>query len=1298
MLSEHDVEMPKQEVMAVENSSEEQIRRISELLKQVSNVESRQELRLKEDYYNRFNWFGQKSNHSYYSYQEEAVYDFVFNLNKSGILSDQVGMGKTIEAGMIISELASRNELRSLLIIVPNEIMSRKWEYELEEKFGIKKFTKNDITFPGVKGISGIEDFYASIFEGFKSEIGFTIGTKQNAENDPEPVITIDHNESDARGNGIKEVVINYLKNDIPNVISALEESFQAVLNMDEFELTYDYNKSAKVVLRSGDFNEEIGLDLGSSKNTNVYLSSAPTGENQIRSALRVARVFNRRYISLLEAELAPVYAMLGKFLAMHPEEGARSSGGLSEKYPILVVPISATDPKTGKVVPFLNHELVAETKNYKHEYSAQSEEGITSYYEPYKIIDYFIDAAYQTVIVDEVHDYIDVCAKVNTNEYHHRQAEFVKKYPSEQFNRYELFDDYYFIEKSSLYKKLKDLADKAKRKIFLTATPIKSDIVDFYLLTLLACNKDAEIYERLSADLDSADQISVTELIDEIKIQLCSCINDIAAEFFCEHRSEYLKEASKDSAGSKYVFPYMHTQYLERKDSDPENVKNYLLSHFSYMSTNEVVMNLLTAYRIESGTNKVVVAIEQRLDDLKNILTGERADGRIDHDTCTRVVFRALLDNPIRLRFEEDFINENNEPIKRIRDMLVLKDGPRRWYNTYRKYGIRHTRHQTYNLGGYPDKQVTGMLKNGKMTRYCNLPVWPKRNGNVIYLQRIDRFFDSYLMTRQKDISALHDHEVDIESLPNYATLKGTETSKQVRFEAAKKLFTYINDSMSGGDERHMPHHSYYESVQIGDENMIEYKLALVNKLMDGSDETLGQISNIVLLFADGKYRDTIAKWFAYQGCTPLKNTIGGIDEATKIKFDKAFERYGISSVNKSWRVSENTDDISHYSGNLLVIIDPKRYEKGVDLQKANTIINFDISYDPLKMEQRIGRIDRIRPANQEQSINIISFVPLNDMSGFVINFFANEMLMFTQWMGETTGIVSVPEENRGNYQTTEAKEDISFEGNVNKLEKLYLSLYKLCTEDVKSSDIDRAVEAFSEEFGIDRDFTKADFSYINTLRKVYEKIFVNSIYKGRRDGPAKNKVVRFNSKRNVFLDCGNISACGSGCPYYLQCRSENGEGIINNYAEFAQSAVQFADESIKFYEKMLNELSSSEMLVQGRDDRMERKNDYFSSRREMFIKLKSDLESKLEKDPKQPFVMTMDKFGAIMEPIKKLFWDNVVKNYIDRVLEQFYKQCDNVLDSAAMFERFIKTLAIAEFISNMEENVDYDDVIVEE
>jgi predicted RecB family nuclease len=52
------------------------------------------------------------------------------------LLADDVGLGKTISAGLIISELMSRSRLNSILIVCP-KLLGPQWQEELKEKFNI---------------------------------------------------------------------------------------------------------------------------------------------------------------------------------------------------------------------------------------------------------------------------------------------------------------------------------------------------------------------------------------------------------------------------------------------------------------------------------------------------------------------------------------------------------------------------------------------------------------------------------------------------------------------------------------------------------------------------------------------------------------------------------------------------------------------------------------------------------------------------------------------------------------------------------------------------------------------------------------------------------------------------------------------------------------------------------------------------------------------------------------------------------------------------------------------------------
>src|SRR6266536_4879152 len=52
------------------------------------------------------------------------------------LLADDVGLGKTISAGLVASELMSRNRISKILVVCP-KLLIPQWKEELESKFGI---------------------------------------------------------------------------------------------------------------------------------------------------------------------------------------------------------------------------------------------------------------------------------------------------------------------------------------------------------------------------------------------------------------------------------------------------------------------------------------------------------------------------------------------------------------------------------------------------------------------------------------------------------------------------------------------------------------------------------------------------------------------------------------------------------------------------------------------------------------------------------------------------------------------------------------------------------------------------------------------------------------------------------------------------------------------------------------------------------------------------------------------------------------------------------------------------------
>lgn len=1275
MIDKNDVKMPVQRD-DIEFSDKEQVRKIEDLLDMLSEVENKQELRLKSDYYSRFHWFGGnmgKNDRSYFSYQEEAVYDFIFNLNKSGILSDQVGMGKTIEAGMIISELASRHELRSLLIVVPNEIMAQKWEYELESKFGIKSFVrrvgKATEVYPKVTAIKNYDDYCRCVFdclaeEKFVELYNYKFEHKYQAT--PGVEDTLD------------KVIKAYVEADIRQAVKLVNQGIRAnrSLRGKNINIVFDGQSFA---VEGTDYKRSYVYDAGGE--VSKYLKGKQM--NRVEATINFV-YFQTSYDKIIHSELNSLYTLIGDYFTTLPDEITSIARNMSSKYPFLVIPISYSEHKGEQIIthPFLNHKLLPKVENYKHRYMVQNaEKKITEVYEEYKIIDFFIDVGYQTLIVDEVHDYIDVFAKVERMKFH--TAVGYDDYPSDQYNRYELFDDYYFIKKSSLYKKLKSLADKANRKIFLTATPIKSDMVDFYLLTLLASNVDSDSYKKISLSLQNAfpQKKDLEEAVYELYSAFKACVEFVSAKHFCDFSNVFFAaEGDYDESGTvsgRYRYPYFNNSFLRANVHNAPLITEYLLGQISYMSMEEVIMELIQAYGAENANNiQAGVNMRVLLDDIRNLLSNPDGD-----NLQTRVVFRTLFNNNIRIRFEEDFTGADGKPIKRIRELLQLDEGARKWNKTYRKYGIRHTRHQTYNLA---ECDVLEKLSKNRVERYQNLPIWPKRDGKVLFLVRDDVFFDCFLDVK-RDRQTFASDPIKMQDLPNYERLTGSEQEKKERFENANAIFDYINDSMSGGlPDTHEPSSSRYESVDLDDSGMIDYKLALVNRLMYGRDKKLGAVTKKVLLFAENG-REAITEWFKYQKCAPL---YGGenLDKAKLEEYTKKWKSYQVEPLGDSWKVSEDAEDLSRYDGNLLIIIDPKRYEKGVDLQKANTIINFDINYCPLKMEQRIGRIDRIRPntTREDAKINIVSFVPMNDMSGYVINFFANELKMFTQWMGETTGIVSVPEED-----AAANGEDVSFEGKVYKLEEYYRYIYDLCNKNIPEEKIGEMAKSFAERFGLDEDMTAIDFRFLNSLRTTFDTAFRNSVSPHRNgyELPGGGRVVRFNSALGPFVECGADNC--QNCPNAAHCKDST-KPVRNSYKKFRDAVEDFFKEGQKFYEKedrRFRDLQNAGIINIKKDVNIGKATQAGISKfKDSYDKVKALIP---KKDNNAPFTISFETYDSIFSIMKSLYWDGVVETYIKKIITQFHNQCDSVLSGARLFEKFVKTLSIADFMNNMEGTV---------
>ena len=78
-----------------------------------------------------------------YWYQVETVRKVLKSFRGRVLLADEVGLGKTIEAGMVLKEYLLRGMVEKVLILTPPSLVGQ-WQEEMDGKFGILCATTND--------------------------------------------------------------------------------------------------------------------------------------------------------------------------------------------------------------------------------------------------------------------------------------------------------------------------------------------------------------------------------------------------------------------------------------------------------------------------------------------------------------------------------------------------------------------------------------------------------------------------------------------------------------------------------------------------------------------------------------------------------------------------------------------------------------------------------------------------------------------------------------------------------------------------------------------------------------------------------------------------------------------------------------------------------------------------------------------------------------------------------------------------------------------------------------------------
>ncbi len=124
-----------------------------------------------------------------------------------------------------------------------------------------------------------------------------------------------------------------------------------------------------------------------------------------------------------------------------------------------------------------------------------------------------------------------------------------------------------------------------------------------------------------------------------------------------------------------------------------------------------------------------------------------------------------------------------------------------------------------------------------------------------------------------------------------------------------------------------------------------------------------------------------------------------------------------GIPVIAYTGRMSagEKQEQVERFRKNGGLMLCTEVGGQGLNLQHCRTVINYDVPWNPMRLEQRIGRVHRY---GQEQSTKVLHFVTVGTYEEHVLELLTRKLELFTQAIGELEAILSFVEEEESLQQ----------------------------------------------------------------------------------------------------------------------------------------------------------------------------------------------------------------------------------------------------------------------------------------
>jgi len=246
-----------------------------------------------------------------------------------------------------------------------------------------------------------------------------------------------------------------------------------------------------------------------------------------------------------------------------------------------------------------------------------------------------------------------------------------------------------------------------------------------------------------------------------------------------------------------------------------------------------------------------------------------------------------------------------------------------------------------------------------------------------IKYMKRIPRIHSVDLKPEERSI---YDNVVKLFA-SNYYDFKGEPINTTLAIHSILPKITSSSRSSMEFLETLIRNPKYAEKTK-------EMAKKILKDFKELTEDT--KINNLLLIVDKIISQNKKSKIIIYTKHPATLKYISGILKKKNLKIIEF--QGGLSADEKSRRIEK-------FSKASQILVSTETGSEGLNFQFCNNIINYDLPWNPMAVEQRIGRIDRI---GQKKDMNIYSLATKDTMEEHVVNLIINKMCCIGLVMGE--------------------------------------------------------------------------------------------------------------------------------------------------------------------------------------------------------------------------------------------------------------------------------------------------------